>query len=135
MLVQHHIKYEEIHGVDEVVMMTPSDHKKLHNRLRREGQCTVPPSELYKISTAAHRRTEKCKQAMQQYYENEENGPRIRRMVDEYRRKNVEEMAFFERLDVGIYLKEHYRYNNATGNVWVSTGFHHTRRDIVFINI
>ena len=61
MLVQHHEKYEEIHGVDKVVMMEQSEHKKLHHRLRQEGTCMIPVEELRAISAAAHYRTDKGK--------------------------------------------------------------------------
>lgn len=54
--VTHHIHYKEIHGFDETVMMTKSDHVKLHRRLRRENECDIPAVELHKISQAACRR-------------------------------------------------------------------------------
>jgi hypothetical protein len=53
-MVYHHIKYKEIHGVDEVVMMEPSEHKKLHCRLRKEGRCNIPSSILREISNRAN---------------------------------------------------------------------------------
>ena len=56
MLVHHHIKYKEIHGVDEVVMMEKGEHNKLHRRLRREGKCNVPQIILHKISSSANSR-------------------------------------------------------------------------------
>jgi len=52
-LIEHHIKYKEIHGVDETVWMTVSDHRKLHNRLRREGKCKIPIDELRGIAKKA----------------------------------------------------------------------------------
>ena len=55
-LVRHHIKYKEIHGVDEVVLMTRSEHFKLHRRLRDTGKCTIPSDDLCKISIAAAKR-------------------------------------------------------------------------------
>lgn len=59
MMVQHHIKYEEIHGVDEVIMMEQEEHVRLHQRLRREKKCLVPAAKLNAISQAAHTRTNK----------------------------------------------------------------------------
>ena len=56
MLVHHHIKYKEIHGVDEVVMMEKGEHNKLHRRLRREEKCNIPPIILHKISSSANSR-------------------------------------------------------------------------------
>ena len=66
-LIQHHKKYKEIHGVDEIVMMTRSEHSKLHIRLRREGKCNVPVDELKKISGAARGRTEQSKEYLKKY--------------------------------------------------------------------
>lgn len=62
MKIQHHKKYKEIHGEDEVVEMDVGEHLKLHRRLRREGCCNVPVEELRRIAIKAHNRTEKRKQ-------------------------------------------------------------------------
>lgn len=67
-LVEHHVKYKEIHGVDETVWLTNSEHRLLHNRLRREGKCDIPPDELAKISIAANSRTDKHKSYMTEYH-------------------------------------------------------------------
>ncbi len=56
-LIQHHVKYKELHKVDKIVMMAKSEHMKLHARLRKEGECNVPVDELHKISEKAHRRS------------------------------------------------------------------------------
>jgi len=61
MLVEHHTKYKETHGVDETVWMSQSEHLKLHRRLRREGKCKTPVDELNKISQNARCRTKKGK--------------------------------------------------------------------------
>lgn len=55
-LVHHHVKYKEIHGVDEVVLMEKSEHAKLHRRLRKEGRCSVDPKILRRVSHNAHER-------------------------------------------------------------------------------
>lgn len=60
-LIEHHVKYKEIHGIDETIWLTTSEHVKLHNRLRKEGKCNVPAEKLAKISQKAYRRTEKHK--------------------------------------------------------------------------
>ena len=60
-LIQHHVRYKELHGEDKIIMLTPSEHGKLHARLRREGKCDVPSEELAKISMKAHKRTKKGK--------------------------------------------------------------------------
>ena len=60
-VINHHIKYKEIHGVDEVVKMDKSKHSKLHRRLRREGKCNVSPRVLSRISsTACNRRKDQA---------------------------------------------------------------------------
>lgn len=52
-IVKHHIKYIEIHGIDEVILMTRSDHQKLHRRLRKEGKLNIPVEKLNIISQRA----------------------------------------------------------------------------------
>lgn len=67
MLVQHHVKYEEIHGVDEIVMMEYDEHRKLHTRLRKEGRCGITAEKLRVISTAAYNRSDKGKKTAKRY--------------------------------------------------------------------
>ena len=67
MMVQHHEKYEEIHGEDKIVMMDADEHRKLHTRLRKEGKCTIPVEELQVISQAAYMRTDKGKSYHRKY--------------------------------------------------------------------
>jgi hypothetical protein len=62
MLVNHHTKYKEIHGKDEIVLMEKGEHAALHYRLRKCGKCTVPVKQLFKISMTAQRREIKKKQ-------------------------------------------------------------------------
>ena len=63
-MIEHHTKYREIHGVDETVWMTRSEHILLHKKLRGEGKCNVTPSKLKSISIAAYGRTLKRKELM-----------------------------------------------------------------------
>ncbi len=42
MLVEHHIKYKEIHGVDETIWVEKGEHNKLHKRLKKEGGWNIP---------------------------------------------------------------------------------------------
>ena len=58
-LVRHHIKYEEIHGEDVVVLITQSEHRKIHSRLRKEKKCNVPVEVLRRISQKAYYRGNK----------------------------------------------------------------------------
>jgi hypothetical protein len=60
-IIEHHVKYLEIHGEDKTVFITLSEHKLLHNRLRKEGKCKIPAEKLAKISSKAYQRTDKCK--------------------------------------------------------------------------
>jgi hypothetical protein len=56
-MVYHHVKYKEIHGIDEIVVMTAGEHIKLHRRLRKEGKCNVPVQVLGKLSREASAKT------------------------------------------------------------------------------
>lgn len=58
-LVEHHAKYEEIHGEDKTIFISMSKHVRLHQKLRKEGKCNIPPKELARISANARRRTDK----------------------------------------------------------------------------
>lgn len=98
-MVEHHTKYKEIHGVDKTVWMTRSDHRILHNRLRREGKCLVPVDELRTISNKAQQRTGKCRK-----YKSEYN-------------KQTQGFEFNESVGSNVQLREQIRYNHATGSV------------------
>ena len=61
-LVEHHIKYREIHGEDKnIIIMSNGEHVMLHRTLRKQGECNIPVKELAKISRKACLRTEKYK--------------------------------------------------------------------------
>ena len=139
MLVQHHTKYKEIHGEDEIVMMTPSEHVRLHKRLRSKGQCTVPVDELTKISRAAHRRTEKGKQsraANNATYRKSEHGKEVlATYLAAYSIKNIRSIDFFDPLDTRINLHESIRFNAKTGGVYVVCRFQNNGRDMIYIDI
>ncbi len=60
-LIEHHIKYKEIHGVDETVLIPFGEHIQIHRRLRKMGKCNIPIDELNRISHLAKNRTEKVK--------------------------------------------------------------------------
>jgi len=65
-LVEHHIKYKEIHGEDKTVWMEIGDHRRLHYLLRQEGKCNLPAELLNKMTSSAHQRAKK--QREKQYY-------------------------------------------------------------------
>lgn len=50
-------------------MMTMSDHKRLHQRLRKKDSCSVSVAELAKISKAASRREKNKRSNRIQFYE------------------------------------------------------------------
>ena len=58
-LVQHHVKYEELHGVDEIILLTPKEHMKAHRELKANGVKSV---RLWRVN-AAHKRSPMCKAA------------------------------------------------------------------------
>lgn len=75
-LIQHHIKYKELHEIDEIIMLTPSEHAKLHIKLRKEGKCNVSPDELEKISAKARERSPERKIFRRRYEQSEEGKAR-----------------------------------------------------------
>jgi len=105
-IVQHHVKYKEIHGKDEIVLLTKGAHRALHNRLRREGRCNIPSDILAKISDKARGRTLHAKQYLKNY-----------RLNNEY------EFSFLESVYPDIQLYEKIRYNRKIGTVSFRTGF------------
>lgn len=104
-MVEHHVKYKELHGVDETVWMTVREHKLLHMKLRREGKCTVSSGKLKKISGAARNRTQKVRDYARKRYE--ENIEEIRKERREYSRKYYEE----NKEKVSIRKKKYYEEN------------------------
>jgi len=108
-LIQHHVKYKEIHGLDETIPMSISEHVRLHRRLRREGKCRIPPETLREISSKARRRNPNCFA--------------VTRLKNKEYSKNYRRILFRERIAVGIRLMEQIIYNERTGNVYISSCF------------
>lgn len=106
MLVEHHTKYKEIHGIDETVWMEKGEHRALHNRLRKEGKCNIPVPELAKISLAARARTGKNKESNKQY-----------------NKKNKYQFQFYTTIIPNVRLREHGVYNLKTDNIYISSHF------------
>lgn len=105
-MVLHHTKYKEIHGVDETILMTKSEHLRLHRRLRKEGKCNIPPEILVRISDKAIKRTIPSKT----YRKN-------------YTNKYIFEFAFLETLYPNIQYYERIRYNKKLGTLTIRSGF------------
>lgn len=117
-LIQHHIKYEELHGVDEIVMLTRSEHKNLHDRLRNEGKCNVSVDELRKISSKAHERTESRKAYARQYRTSE-----VGKVTYKRHEANRQCIGFNESLSKNVFFAERIRYNCVTGSVGYTARF------------
>jgi len=109
-LVEHHVKYKEIHGVDETVFLTPSEHKRLHLKLRKTGKCDIPSNELHAISKRAHLRTVKSKKYQNDYQ-------------NAYRNKHLSRFEFSDNLGCGMRHRENITYNTKTHVVSVTCRF------------
>ena len=126
MLVQHHEKYEEIHGEDKIVMMEYGEHKRLHARLRKEGKCTIPREELKIIAHAAYRRTEKGKRYIQNY----------KRKYDHALMSKENCITFNEAIKPNVLLVERISVNPNTGTVmFMSTFRSYNKMKLVHIDI
>lgn len=101
--ITHHVKYEEIHGVDETVQIPLDVHQKLHRQLREEGNCNISPTELKKISTAASNRS-----------------PKTINQKKEYHRAKIRSWLFDDKMDNLVWHREIIRYNEQTGSVYVN---------------
>lgn len=112
-LIEHHTHYKEIDGYDETVWMTPSEHRLLHNRLRREGKCNIPAEELAKISNIARNRTDKVKKYKKKWFQDKwlnqtsEDRKRNLEYQKEYRERNKERVNANQRIR-----QAKYRENN-----------------------
>lgn len=113
---EHHTHYKEIDGFDRTVLMTRSEHTKLHKKLRREGKCNIPPRELKRITNAAHNRTDKTKKYQREYRTShleelkiyhekyrEENRDRLNEQKKDYYKEN--------RIEISDRGKKHYQEN------------------------
>ena len=119
MMVAHHVKYEELHGVDEVVMMEKGAHRQLHNRLRQERKCNVSADTLRKISTTARNRSEYSKSGKYDYH-----------------KRSMQPIYFNETLMPNVGFQESIRYNQFTGCVTCTSlfrGYH--GKKLLYIDI
>lgn len=117
-LIQHHVKYKEIHGDDRIVLMERSEHTKLHQKLRRENKCCVPVSELLKISNAARGRSPDRKR-----YESMRCKEPNRKKSFKNWQKNIQRIYFTELMCENIHLEEIIQYNHKTGDIYIWSGF------------
>lgn len=110
MLVEHHIRYKELHGEDKTVWITQSEHKKLHAKLRREQKCKLPSKELHHIASRAWRRTDKAKDKLREINKN-------------FYENHVPAIRFNETISKGVVLEEKIFYNKNNGKVHISVLF------------
>ena len=92
-LIHHHEKYLELHGKEKIIILCHSCHKKLHNRLRKEGKCNIPVKKLKKISNKS------------------------------YVKKNKEYITFTETMMTNVQLQEMITYNKKSGSINYSSSF------------
>ena len=126
MMVQHHEKYEEIHGEDKIVMMEYGEHRRLHARLRKEGKCNIPTNQLRKIGRAAYSRTEKGRKTQRA----------ANRSIDIKRRTYRKEKQFGESVGINFSVVLKIRITETTGHIGVYSHFvSHESRGLVYIDI
>lgn len=132
-MVEHHTHYREIHGYDKTVWMTRSEHAKLHQRLRKNGECNVPADKLSVVAMAASGRTDKSKENTAKYqaeckYKQKkieyEGSPKRIKYKRDYRLKNIWEKHHWTYMMSYVTLKETIGYNIATNHISVSSGFY-----------
>ena len=105
-MVLHHVKYKEIHGYDEIIELSKSDHVKLHARLRKDGKCNIPVDKLRKISNAPSNRIG---------YRNEK--------IKEYKKKNYFSKSFSIPIEKDVSVVQAVEFNIKTGNIGVYSRF------------
>jgi hypothetical protein len=123
-IVQHHEKYQELHGEDKIVLMTQREHLLLHKRLRMEGKCTIPVKDLHAIALKAHCRTDHYKTKRKCYEEQYRKTPKHKRYDADYKimlRQNS--IIFTDNIAENITLREQI-IQYPTGNICISVGFH-----------
>ena len=105
-LVEHHIKYKEIHGADETVWMTKREHNEIPFNSERFGKLTegISSAEMERITRNAHRRTQKVRE-------------RLKRNKIEFYNKIGDNFSVVEKISF---------YPN-TGNIGVSSWFRASR--------
>lgn len=118
-LIEHHTKYKDIHGSDETVWMTRSEHRNLHIRIRKEGKCNVSPEELANISLKVNKKGERFLNRIKEYDKTEKK--KIYRY--KYYRENVKRKVYFKTLEPNVRLYEELSYNIMTSTLTLTSGF------------
>ena len=102
--IEHHTHYKEIHGYDETIWVTWSEHYHIHQRIQAEGGWGIPPDEMEKIVQAAHQRTTK-RIVERRHYKRD------------YTRQNMQRIEFYDTLLPSVQHREAYIYNNLTNHL------------------
>ena len=143
-LEQHHVKYLEIDGEDEITLVTPEEHTQIHLNSERE----VIPA---RIVDAAHQRSPRRKawvhseagkvarlrydqsdkgRALQKRARNSDKG----KATDKRRRQYLQSIHFSESHGTGTLLWERIQFNTKTGTVNYFSGFLGTTSKLPVIN-
>lgn len=118
-LIEHHTKYREIHCIDESIWMTSSEHRSLHNRLRKEGKCNIHPEELTNISLRANKRGKRFLNSILEYDKTEKK----KLYRHEYYKENVKRKVYQKTLVHNVILYEEIAYNIKTNTLTITCGF------------
>lgn len=148
-LEQHHVKYLERDGVDEIILVTPYEHGRIHKELHSAGVRTItkeiifaahlrsPRHEAYEKSDKRkeqrkkHGTSIKTKQTRHEYYKNRGG----RDIQHKYRKSeagilakmeslnNTEYITFLEPLGEKVGLREKITFNKNTGHVGYTAYF------------
>jgi len=116
MMVEHHIKYKEIHGYDETIWITKSEHNKINHRILFPE---VSKEELKKISHMAQERTTKRRKYKRIYSKNN---------CEKYYENNKEKFKFPKKF-FNLYMMPNVKYNESIGynkntnNILIHCGF------------
>lgn len=115
-LIHHHRSYEP----EEIVLVCRSCHKLLHNRLRKEGLCTVPPEEISRMSIDS-KNTKKLNSIRQK----SERGLAISRKINKKFRDvhNQYDYRFYETMMPNIRLHERIRILDGGEQIITWSGF------------
>lgn len=115
-LIHHHRSYEP----EEIVLVCRSCHKLLHNRLRNEGLCTVPPEEISRMSIDS-KNTKKLNSIRQK----SERGLVISRKINKKFREvhNQYDFRFYETMMPNIRLHERIRILDDGKQIITWSGF------------
>lgn len=105
-MINHHVCYEEIHGYELIILMPKSEHRKLHNELRKKGKCNISANELNRMSN------------------NSKHAKKLRNeLTKKYHKNNYKSIHFTDSMMKNVRLHEIIQYNYKTGNITYASYF------------